>query len=269
MTSTIPSSPAAPPSGPHGPPPAPPIAGAHRRPAPARSVGVRRGGVPSGRAMLGALLVVAAALGLFATYLAARSGPSGRFVVAATDVAPGTRLDRDDLLVVTMDLPGSVAGGAFTTPDDLVGGVAVAPLTEGELIQRSAVDDDPQPEAPGFTVSFAIEADRAAGGRLEAGQTVAILVTYANGSQSVTSVIAEDATVISFDRAGDDALDALDETVLTVRLPTTANPLEVVNAARVGELTVLDTTFAGDAELQDEFRPAVPGVDPSEPAEGE
>jgi Flp pilus assembly protein CpaB len=214
--------------------------------------------VPSSRALVGALLVTLAAVGLFAVYLTANSGPSTRYVVAAADLAPGTELAEDDLGLVTMELAGEVADAAFTDVDRLVGMVTVAPIAEGELVQRSAVEDDPQPGQSGFTMSFAIEADRAAGGRLEPGQRVTILVTYTGAQEAVTEVVAENATVISFDRAGDAALDALDETMLTVRLPAEANPLAVAHAARVGEITIVDPTFAGDAPLPPEFQPDVP-----------
>jgi Flp pilus assembly protein CpaB len=228
-----------------------------------------RSRLPSGRAALGALLVAVAAVGLFAAYLSARSGPSGRFVVAAADLAPGTRIGPDDVRVAAIDLPGEVADRAFTAPDDVIGSVTVAPLNEGELLQASAVDADAQPDSPGYTMSFAIGPDRAAGGRLDPGQRITILVTYTNGQESVTQVVAEGATVVAYSEAGDAAIDALGESVITVRLPETANPLEVAHAARVGEMTIIDTSFAGPLELEPEFRPELPGAGSSEPSSGE
>jgi Flp pilus assembly protein CpaB len=229
-----------------------------RPPAPGRTVGPRRGRLPSSRALVGALLVTLAAVGLFAVYLAAGSGPSTRYAVAATAVVPGTELAADDVELVSVDLPGELADRAFTDVDELVGMVTVAPIDAGELVQRSAVAADPRPDQGGYTMSFAIETDRAAGGRLEPGQRVAILVTYTGAQEAITEVVAEDAVVVSFDRAGDAALDALDETVLTVRLPDSANPLAVAHAARVGEITIVDPTFAGESPLPAEFQPDVP-----------
>jgi Flp pilus assembly protein CpaB len=202
--------------------------------------------------------VTLAAIGLFAVYLAAGSGPSTRYVVASTTIAPGAELAAGDLELVTIELPGTIADRTFTDVDDLVGMVAVAPIESGELVQRSAVAADPQPDQDGYTMSFAIDTDRAAGGRLEPGQRVTILVTYTGAQEAITEVVAEDAVVISFDRAGDAALDALDETVLTVRLPAAANPLAVTHAARVGEITIVDPTFAGQTPLPAEFQPDVP-----------
>jgi Flp pilus assembly protein CpaB len=226
--------------------------------------------VPSGRALVGALLVTLAGLGLFAVYLAASSGPSGRYVVAATAIAPGTELDIDHLEVVTGDLPSDVVDNAFTDVDDLVGMITVAPIAQGELVQSSAVGADPEPDQAGFTMSFAIDPDRAAGGQLRPGQRITILVTYTGAQEAITEVVAEDATVISFDLAGEAALDALDENVLTVRLPATANPLAVAHAARVGQITVIDPTFAGDATLPAEFQPALPtGTGTGTGAEGD
>jgi hypothetical protein len=202
--------------------------------------------------------VAVAALGLFGVYLAAGADPTTRYVVAAAALAPGTELTTGDLELVAIDLPGGLGDAAFTDPADLVGSVTVAPVNEGELIQRSAVNADPQPARQGFTVSFAIEPERAAGGRLEPGQPVAILVTYTGAQQAITEVVAENAIVISFGRAGTAALDALDESVLVVRLPPEANPLAVAHAARVGEITIVDPTFAGGAPLPAEYQADVP-----------
>jgi hypothetical protein len=171
--------------------------------------------------------------------------------------------------MAAIDLAGGVADRAFTEPEDVVEAVTVAPLTEGELIQGSAVDADAQPDSPGYTMSFAIGPDRAAGGRLEPGQRITILVTYTNGQESVTQVVAEGATVVAYSDAGDAAIDALGESVITVRLPESANPLEVAHAARVGEMTILDTSFAGPLELAPEFRPELPGAGSTDPADGE
>ncbi|MGH9247012.1 MAG: SAF domain-containing protein [Acidimicrobiales bacterium] len=212
--------------------------------------------------MLGGLLVAVALIGVFGAYQAAQGGPSGRYVVAATDLAPGSRLTADDLRVVPVDLPLEVAGGAFTSVGRLVGDVVLGAVAEGELIQRSGVADEPVDDTSGFTMSFPIDADRAVGGDIEPGETIAILVTYDNGQDSITELVVRSATVINFDRADDGAISgALSETVLTVLLPSDADPLEVAHAARIGEITVIKTTFAGDdAQLPAEFQPDLPAA---------
>jgi len=60
----------------------------------------RRRSLPGSRAVVGGLLVAAAAVGAFGTYAAASDGPSDSVVVLTRDVGPGERLDAEDLAVV-------------------------------------------------------------------------------------------------------------------------------------------------------------------------
>jgi Flp pilus assembly protein CpaB len=244
-------------------PPAPAAEPTTTRPAPVspRAVGGHRGGVPSGRALIGGLLVAVAALGIFAAYQAARGGPSTQFVVAAGDIAPGSRLAPDQLRLEPIELPEEVAAGAFTDVDDLIGDVALAAVAAGELVQASAIADAPADGSSGYTMSFAIDADRAVGGDLRPGERVAILVTYIGGQTAETRTVVDDATVLQFERADEGALSgALGETVLTVQIPAGADPLALAHAARVGEITVVRAGAGGEqVDLGDSFQPEPPG----------
>ncbi|CAN5158982.1 hypothetical protein BH18ACT4_BH18ACT4_14360 [soil metagenome] len=99
-----------------------------------RSVASRRA-LPSGRAVAGGLLVAVAAVGIFSAYRGAADDPSASFLVARSDLEIGTTLSTSDLELRPVDLPPALAARAYTDVDDLVGGVTVAPLANGDLIQ--------------------------------------------------------------------------------------------------------------------------------------
>ena len=120
---------------------------------------------PGGRALLGGLLVTVAALGVFSAYRSADRPPTTSYVVARTEIAPGSIITADDVGLQAMELPPTVAQGAFTGADDAVvlGSVAVAPIGQGELLQSaglrpaSAIDR----ASPGYEMAFEISSARA------------------------------------------------------------------------------------------------------------
>ena len=91
----------------------------------------RRRGLPDRRAVVGALLVTTAAVGLFSA--AGRAGTHRRhpYVVARRDLPPGAVFTAGDLVRRPMDLPPSVAARAFDDPSVLVGATLVDQPVEG------------------------------------------------------------------------------------------------------------------------------------------
>lgn len=195
----------------------------------------RRPALPNGRAVVGGLLVAAAVVLTFAVWVGADDAPSTRYVVAARDLPVGEVLDAADLAAAPADLPGAVAGRAFTDAALVVGQRTVAPLAEGELVQRSAVVV-PEREGGGRQLSFAIDVADALAGTLEAGESVDLLVTYGSGGDSVTEVVAAGATVAALPE-GDD--DVGGQTVVLLSLPEGTDVLAVTNAIRQGALTIV------------------------------
>ncbi|MGH9184590.1 MAG: SAF domain-containing protein [Acidimicrobiales bacterium] len=220
-----------------------------------RVAGSRRG-LPNGRAVLGGLLVAVAVLGVFSAYRSATSRAAQRFVVAARDVAPGTRLTAADLILRTVDLPPELAQRAATDPADLVGDVAVAPLAAGDLIQASSVVAGNGPSRP--ELSFAVDADRAVNGDLAPGEVVDVLVTYGTGDTAWTEVVVRGAMVIAVDDGHGGALTIDGTTVLTLGLPGAADVLPAAHAVRAGDVTVVRTTTSDQGGDATTYRPDPP-----------
>lgn len=179
----------------------------------------RRRTLPGGRAVAGALLVTAAAVGVFAAYLDATAAPSTTWVVAAEDVAPGTRLEGPMLTTVPIDLPPAQAEAAYDDPTAVVGTTTVAPVQAGELVQRSAVlSAGSAPDTATYT--FALPAVQALGGALVAGDRVDVAATR----DGTTTWVARSVQVLSVGR------DDTGRVVVTAALADDDLALEVVNA---------------------------------------
>lgn len=199
----------------------------------------RRPALPNGRAVAGGLLVAAAAVGTFAAWTGADEAPSTRYVVASRPLPVGTVLGADDLDEVAFDAPPALAERSFDTASLVVGQRTVAPLTEGELVQRSAVVV-PEGDDTGRQLSFAVDVADALAGTLEVGERVDLLATYgAAADDSVTEVVAAGATVAALP-LGDEV--ARGQTVVLLSLPADADVLAVTHAIRQGAVTVVRAT---------------------------
>lgn len=155
----------------------------------------RQRGLPGGRAVVGALLVSAAAVAVFAAYLNATSEPATRYVVASGAIAPGTMIeDRQAALelfsAAPIDLLPPVDGRVFLVDeiDSLVGQVVIVALERGDLLQRSAVL-----EAGGVgdaqVMSFSVPRSDAVAGDLVPGERIDVLATYTLDGETFTSFI--------------------------------------------------------------------------------
>jgi len=233
----------------------------------ARSVKPHRS-LPGGRAVVGALLVTVAGVALFGAYLGATSSPQQRYLVTTRDVAKGDRVATGDVEAQVMDLSANAAERAFTTPDELRGAVAVAPLRRGELVNRSAVAE--HRTQPGIAqVSFSLDADRAVDGTLQAGDRVDVLVTYGSGTGSSTEVVATRAELLATPvaTAAPSGLSGTRRQTVRLAVDSLDNGLRVVNAARAGEVTLVRTTgYRGRDYTSPSYSPGGAGPVGSGPA---
>ncbi|MEY2463536.1 MAG: hypothetical protein QOH64_1674 [Acidimicrobiaceae bacterium] len=192
---------------------------------------------------MGGLLVALAAVGVFSAYRGASKQPSTRYVVVARDLAAGTILSPADLSTELVDLPGAVAGRAFTDPGTLVGRITIGPLREGELVQGSVVIDQSRVGTT-YQVSLPVERSRALAGGLLAGEKVDLLVTYANE----TIVVSRGATVIKSDTTSRGAIGPGGETTLILAVATPDEVLAIAHGSQAGKVTVVRATGVAASE---------------------
>lgn len=203
--------------------------------------GRSRPNLPTGRALVGGLLVTVAAVLVFASYAGAQGSPATTVVVARRTIDPGARLTTDDIEVRTVDLDDALTGRAFTSVEDLVGSVALGPLASGDLVQSSTVRlpeiRSADPNQAQF--SFPVERDRALNGELRPGEIVDLLATFGTGSSATTEVLASDARVLGVESAGSGSLGSTGRLVLTVALRSDDVVVDVAHASQVAAITVV------------------------------
>jgi hypothetical protein len=151
--------------------------------------------LPGGRAVVGALLVAASAVGVFAAYLHATAAPSTSYLVARSAVEPGTRLDSMATLASlfearAIDLEVDLARRAIRLEDaeSLLGRLVLSPLEPGELLARSALVADGG-VADAHKLSFAIDRSAALAGDLKVGERLDVLATYGSGADAYTAYV--------------------------------------------------------------------------------
>lgn len=217
-------------------PPSAPRRGGGRRVARQRTL-------PGGRAVVGALLVAAAAVGVFAAQLRATAEPSTRYLVAATDIDAGTRIAADNLTTLFGNLPIDLAPAVAERSilvgdrDQLLGHVVTSPLSRGDLVSRTAVTVDAQvPDH--HTMSFSIAAADAVAGDLRRGQQVDVLATYGSGDDAVTTYVVVGAPLVSIAADEDAGFGTGAQRVLTLALADREQVQALAHAVAVADVVV-------------------------------
>ncbi|HYI61904.1 MAG TPA: SAF domain-containing protein [Acidimicrobiales bacterium] len=215
-----------------------------------------RRGLPGGRAVVGGLLVAVAAVGTFAAATGAGRGPGHQVVVAARDIAPGTVLSEGDVELVAAELPAGTRGRAFTAPAQVLGAVAVGPLSEGELVQAGGLADGVDAAVPTF--SLAVPTAAANGGVLERGDTVQVFATYGSDTTATTRLLAAEAGVVGVD-GGDTELGTADQVQVILAIRSAEERSRVINAAVSGAVSLVRTTGAAAPGTVPDHRPDLDG----------
>ena len=202
---------------------------------------VRRPPLASSRAVVGGLLVAAAAVGLFSLSTRAQSGSGASYVVVRHAVAPGARLSEADLTRVELELPSELERHAFREIRTLVGATTVAPLAAGDLVQASAVVAKPS-EAMHREVTFAVARPTLAA-TLEQGERVDVIATYGTGTDAYSTVVLRQALVVGLDR-GRDRVGGEDDISVTVAVEDPNDVVALAHALQLAKLTVVRATGA-------------------------
>ena len=201
----------------------------------------RRRGLPGSRAVVGGLLVAAAAVGMFAAASRSAGGPTHSYVVARHELPAGTRLQASDLELVPMELAPGVRARVFDSAQPLVGATLVSPLGAGELVQSSAVVAR-KGDTASRELSFTLERGRVGTG-IKQGERADLMATYGTGNDAFTVVVVRQALLVAIDRARTASGESGPATV-TVAVDDPADALALAHALQLGKLTLVRATGA-------------------------
>jgi len=217
--------------------------------APARRV-ERRIGLPSGRAVVGGLLMALAAVGTFLAYADATADDDIEVLVVRRDLAPGEVIGADDVELVPVGLPGGVRG-LFGAVDAAVGRHVVSPVAEGEFLLASATAEPLDGEEV-LEVAVSVPASRAVG-RLRPGDRVDVFSTW---SGDVTELIAVDARVLEVRGSSSSGLGGSDAVVVRLAVADFGQVEAVVHAQAAGDITMVRAAIGSEVEdVGREYRP--------------
>lgn len=218
-----------------------------------RTIRPRRS-LPGGRAVIGAFLVVVAAVGTFGAYLSATAAPDTSYMVATRSFDIGHVIVEADLVggaagfrAVPIELPDEQAARAYSDAaadaEALLGQVVVAPIAAGDLVQETQFVNVAD-AGDGVAMSFSLPVDRALAGRVGAGERIDVIATFpAAGSASQTRVVARDVTVVTA-LSGGDGLNG-GRATLTVEVPDLATAQQLQHAVDIAQVAILRGGDAG------------------------
>ena len=204
-----------------------------------------RRGLPSGRAVVGALLVTISAVGSFA--LASRNDgtPGTSYLMSTRAVEAGTAITLDDVAFMPMVLPHPAAANAITSAAGVVGAISVRDLSAGDVVTGR---DLIPAAAPGgvpvgvvHELSLPVASDRIVG-RTGAGDRVTVLVALQHDGEEASVVAAEDVLVLQWSPDGARSGSG----VLTLALDDADAAMGLSHLVRQGDVTVVRTTRAAD-----------------------
>lgn len=200
----------------------------------------RRRGLPGGRAVLGGVLMAAAAVGVFAAYQGAGDEAGAPVVVATSAIRMGQTVGPDDVRLVEVDL-GPSPPPAFHAIDDVVGRVALGPIGEGELLQSGSLTDDAG-ELGLHEVAITLPRANFAVNRLKPGERVDVYVTL----DDQTRTVARSAAVIEITADDGGSLTSSRDVTVIVAVPDGSQVAAIVHALRTGDVTIVRSTFAAE-----------------------
>jgi len=207
-------------------------------------------GLPSGRAVVGGLLMAMAAVGTFLAYAGATADDAIEVLVARRALSPGETISAADVELVPVELPSQVRG-LFGTIDAAVGRQVAAPVDEGEFLLASATVV-PTDGEESLEVAISLPASRAVG-RLRPGERVDVFSTW--GSE-VTQLIAVDARVLEVRGSSSEGLGGRDTVVVRLAVADFGQVESLVHAQAAGDITMVRATIGSEVEqIGREYRP--------------
>lgn len=204
--------------------------------------------LPSGRAVLGGLLV---SLAVVSVLVASSMGEDATFqdvVVAREELAPGTVIGPEHVEQVRMRLADD-ADFVVSSPESILGSVVLGPVGANEFLQVSNIAAGTPDALPAglAEVSIEIEPSRAPA-RIASGELVSILATFSNGDESRTTLIADRVVVLSYDNGNGDDFSG-GETVLRLGVSSGETASSIVTAAITGDVSIVGVSGANEVDI--------------------
>ena len=219
---------------------------ARDRPAPRHIRRLR--GLPAGRAVVGALLVTVAAVGVFATHLSATAEPGSRYLIATRTIEPGSRFVSIEELheVVSsapLDLGPALAARAIRVEqsEDLVARAVLSPLEPGDLLTRTAFGAEAS-GIGGATMSFPIARSSAVAGALHPGERIDVAATYGTTGETSTAFVVRGVPLLAVRGRDGEEIGTSDELSLTVALAGSDDVLALGHAVNTASIFVVRST---------------------------
>lgn len=218
---------------------------------------VRRVGLPSGRAVVGAVLITVSVIGLFVANQRAQREPTTTYAVVVTTVPAGTAITAGQLRALPMDLPDDVANRSVARVDDAIGAVAVETLHPGQLLSAAALlapSDAAAGDGVHFELALSLDRSRALDAGLRPGELVDVVATLDSGARACTRVVADRARVMRTSGSGDALLSSASGSMtVTVAIDDPDEVLAVVHAVDEAEVTVVRATRAQQVPIEGTF----------------
>lgn len=193
--------------------------------------------LPTGRAIVGGLLVAVSGLGILAAHRAATLPDRTEWLVVRRPIAAGATIAADDLALAPMTLATGSRSRAVDDPADVIGRIALVPLAPGDLVLRSTTATTGDATAPGRRVGLALGAADALGGALEVGDRVDVVsVPPPDGA---SEVIVRGALVSAVDDGSEGGVGAVDDVRLILEVPDEAAAKRVIDAHADAGVTLI------------------------------
>ena len=190
------------------------------------------------------LMVVAGLLGLLLSLsVLRRADDTVAVVVAARDLAPGTRLRPDMVRTARIHAEARVLGNLVPADglDALDGSIVLASLRVGDLLARSGLGPA-STRGAARAVSFPVDSALAVGGQLSAGDRVDVLASANDGSGSGYVLVGAD--VVAVHASGTGPLRASDGHLSITVAVDSAGAQRLAASLHVADLLVVRSTGA-------------------------
>ncbi|MDE0268770.1 MAG: SAF domain-containing protein [Acidimicrobiaceae bacterium] len=209
-----------------------------------------RRGLPSGRAVIGALFVTLSAVGAFTLARHNDGVPDTYYLVASRAVEAGEMVGLDDVTFLPMMLPYEVAANAVSSIVGVDGAVATRDLLAGDVVTTrdliAATNIDGVAVAAIHELSLPVARDRIVD-RIVAGDLVTVLITLRHENDAITVVGVEDAITLKWSTENN----ASGSGTLTLALDNAVTAMSLTHLVQQGDVTVVRTTRAATQTYPD------------------